>query len=136
VPVQFNVKVTKEILRQSKYCGKDREGYKIGNNCAIALAVADIFPDVFVSGFHIYPLGVETPAVQDLRIPLPLVARQFIKLFDGFYLTPNLRTLLPEFEFEMEIPDEVIFSINIEELLPVIEGRKQKNQLFPAKSML
>lgn len=123
--VQLKVMVTREILQQSKYCGRDREGYKIGNNCAIALAVADIFPDVFVTGYHVFPQGAEAP---DLRIPLPLIARQFIKLFDGFYLTPNLRTLLPEFEFDLEIPDEVINKIDIEELMPLIEGRRQNIQ--------
>ena len=47
---------------------------------------------------------------------MPLVAQQFIKLFDGFYLMPNLRVLLPEFEFAIEIPEEVIDEINIDEL--------------------
>ena len=53
---------------------------------------------------------------------LPLIAQQFIKLFDGFYLTPNLRLLLPEFEFTIDVPNEVINAINIDEIKELISS--------------
>ena len=62
--------------------------------------------------------------MQDLGIPLPIIAQHFIKLFDGFYLTPKLRLLLPEFEFTIDIPDEVIEQINIDEVRELIKETK------------
>jgi len=53
---------------------------------------------------------------------MPLMAQQFIKFFDGFRLTPKLRLLLPEFEFIINIPDEVIEQINIDEVKELIEA--------------
>jgi hypothetical protein len=38
-------------------------------------------------------------------------------LFDGFSLMPNLRPLLPEFEFTIDIPSEVIDQVNIDEVM-------------------
>jgi len=54
-----------------------------------------------------------------------VIAEQFIKLFDGFYLMPNLRTSLPEFEFIINIPAEVLDLINIDEVTTLIEGNKK-----------
>ena len=60
---------------------------------------------------------------------MPPVAQQFIKLFDGFRFTPKLRLLLPEFDFTIDVPDEVIEQINIDDVRELIEvagpGRKQ-----------
>ena len=60
---------------------------------------------------------------------MPPVAQQFIKLFDGFRFTPRLRLLLPEFDFTIDVPDEVIEQINIDDVRELIEvagpGRKQ-----------
>jgi len=61
---------------------------------------------------------------------MPLIAQQFIKLFDGFRLTPNLRLLLPEFEFMVEIPDEVIEQINIDEVGVFIEAGCDKTRVI------
>ena len=127
--VQFNISITKEILRQSKNCSSQVP--ENGSHCAIAVALKDIFPDVFVSAHCIYPFGNISEAAGRICIPLPVVARQFIKLFDGFYLTPSLRLLLPEFDFAIEIPDEVIDRINIDDLTslinhPVIESARRK----------
>ena len=116
--VQFNISITKDILKQSKNCSS--KAPENGNHCAIAIALKDIFPDVFVSAHCIYPFGNISEAAGRICIPLPVVARQFIKLFDGFYLTPSLRLLLPEFDFTIEIPDEVIDRINIDDLTCLI----------------
>lgn len=88
----------------------------MGRNCAVAFALADIFPDVYVTNYYILPFGIGSEKDQVLKIPLPIIAQQFIKLFDGFYLTPKLRLLLPEFDFTIDVPDEVIAQINIDEV--------------------
>lgn len=116
--VQFTISISKDILRQSKNCG--HKAPENGTNCAIAIALKDIFPDVYVSADSIYPFGVSDDFCKKVNIQLPPIAQQFVKLFDGFYLTPGLRLLLPAFEFRIEVTDEVINMINIDELRPVI----------------
>jgi len=114
MPLQLKISITKEIVEQCKHCGNDED--EIGRNCAVAFALADIFPDVYVTNYCIFPFGIGSQKDQALKIPLPVIAQQFIKLFDGFYLTPRLRLLLPEFEFTIDVPDEVIAQINIDEV--------------------
>ena len=67
---------------------------------------------------------------KEIKIPLPLIAQQFIKLFDGFRLTPKLRLLLPEFEFTIDIPDEAIEPINIDEVRELIEAGNNKERII------
>jgi len=121
MPTQFKISITKEIIAHCKNCGAGNETL-IENNCAIAFALADIFPKVFVTNFCIYPFGIDGDKEKDLKIPIPPIAQQFIKLFDGFSFSPKLRLLLPEFEFIIDIPDEVIEQINIDEVRKLIEA--------------
>lgn len=114
--LQLRIVITKKIIEQSKNCGNLLKEHEIENNCAIAFALADIFPDVHVSNYYIFPFGIEDKKRQNLKIKLPIIAQQFIKLFDGFRLTPKLRLLLPEFEFFVDIDDEIIEQINIDEV--------------------
>lgn len=123
MPTQFKITITKEIIRQAKNCGIDNNIDKIGNNCAIAIALMAIFPDVYVTDYNIHPFGIYFE--KELKIPMPLIAQQFVKLFDGFRLTPKLRLLLPSFEFTIDVPDEVIEQINIDEVKEWIEGNKK-----------
>src|ERR1041385_86718 len=120
---QFKIRITKDIISQCKYCGIDNDVYEMGRNCAIAFALRDIFPQVYVTNFFVFPFGIDQG--QALKMELPLIAQQFIKLFDGFYLTPNLRLLLPEFDFTIDIPNEVIDTINIDEIKQLIRPRKK-----------
>jgi hypothetical protein len=120
MPTQFKIAITKEIIAQCKNCGTGNETHKIENNCAIAFALADIFPKVYVTNFFIFPLGIDGD--NDIKIQMPLIAQQFIKLFDGFRFSPKLRLLLPAFEFIIDIPDEVIDQINIDEVRALIEA--------------
>ena len=115
MPVPFIIKVTKEILALSKECGiHNREN--IGENCAIAYAVKDIFPDVSVTGSHFYPFGIsKIEPTDDLKIELPKIAQDFIKIFDSLAAIHKVRLRLPEFEFEISIPDEVIAQIDIDD---------------------
>jgi len=124
MPIQLKISITKEIIDRSKYCGNKNDDCTVGENCAIALALTDIFPNVFVKNYYISPFGIEHEK-EDLRIQLPVIAQQFIKLFDGFHLTPRLRLLLPEFEFTIDVPDEVIDRINIDEVRELIEEDKK-----------
>ena len=119
--LQLKIAITKEIIEQCKNCGNEIEEDEIGNNCAVAFALMDIFPNVYVTNYYIFPFGIEYEKEQKLKIPLPIIAQQFIKLFDGFRLTPKLRLLLPEFEFTIDVHDEVIEQINIDEVRELIK---------------
>jgi len=123
MPTQLKVSITKEIIDRCKNCGNEDQKHIIGNNCAIAFALIDVFPDIYVGNYYILPLGLDYE--KEIRIPLPGIALQFIKLFDGFSLTPRLRLLLPEFEFTIDVPDEVIDQINIDEVRELIGGEKK-----------
>ncbi len=121
MPVQFKIAITKEIISHCKNCGTGNEADRIENNCAVAFALADIFPKVHVTNLCIFPFGIDDDKGNDLRIPIPPIAQQFIKLFDGFCFAPRLRLLLPEFEFTIDIPDEVIEQINIDDVRELIK---------------
>ena len=115
--VPFKIKVTRDILKLSKACGTTNDMATIGKNCAIALALKDIFPNVFVMEDAIYPFGVEKGSEKnEFKIALPKVAQDFIDVFDSLCAMPNVRLRLPEFEFEILIPDEIIFQIDIDEV--------------------
>ena len=117
MPVQFKIKVTKEILELSKECGAHNDFDTIGKNCAIAIALKDIFPGVVVTDYYIYPFGIDNKnKLDDLRVVMPKIAQDFVKVFDSLSAIHKLRLLLPEFEFEISIPDEIISQINIDEV--------------------
>ena len=118
--LQFKIKITKEIIYQSKNCSVESDVNEMGKNCAIAFALHDIFPEVYVTNFYIFPFGNDNNKGKNLKIELPVIAQQFIKLFDGFCLTPNLRLLLPEFEFTIDVPEKVVNAINIDEIKELI----------------
>ena len=129
--INLKIKVTKQVLEESKYCMYDNHEELAGRNCAISLAIRDIFPDAFVAKFHIYPTkknwyidsygNFSTKHKNtDNVIKLPEVAIHFINDFDG--KIPEQRVLMPEIEFEISIPDELIEEINIEELKPLLQN--------------
>ncbi len=126
MPVQFKIRITRDIIEQCKNCGSGNDQSEIGRNCAIALALQDIFPDVYVTNYYIFPFGISDVKRMDVKIVLPVIAQQFIKLFDGFCLMPNLRLLLPEFEFAIDVSDEVIDEVNIDEIKELIKSRNIK----------
>ena len=125
MPSQLKISITKEIIEHCKNCGNQNEENEVFKNCAIAVALMDVFPDVYVTNYYIFPFGIEYEKLQALKIPLPIVAQQFIKLFDGFRLTPRLRLMLPEFDFMIDIPDNVIEQINIDEVRELIENKQK-----------
>ena len=123
MPTQFKIAITKEVIAQCINCGIEGDNRLVENNCAIAMALSDIFPEVYVTNRYIFPFGIDHE--KKLQMPIPIIAQQFIKLFDGFRLTPRLRLLLPEFEFTIDIPDEIIDQINIEDVRFLIENADQ-----------
>ena len=114
--LSLQIHITKEVISQSLHCDADNDFYKMGKNCAIALALREFFPEAHVTNFFIFPFGMDNGKTKNLKIPLPLVAQQFVKLFDGFHLVPKLRLLLPVFDFTIEIADEIIDAINIDDI--------------------
>ncbi len=117
MPIPFTIKIDRHILKLSKECGTQNDTGTIGNTCAIALALKDIFPEVFISDYNIYPFGRdENNKTDNLAMPLPKIARDFVRVFDSLSGVHNLRLLLPEFEFTIDVPDAVISEINIDEI--------------------
>ena len=121
MPIQFKIVITKDIIAQCKNCGTTNDDRQVENNCAIAVALADIFPKVYVTDLYIFPFGIEGDKEKDIKISMPVIAKQFIKLFDGFRFTPRLRLMLPAFEFTIDIADEVIEQINIDDVKELIK---------------
>lgn len=138
MPIHFTIAVTKDIIKKCKNCGIELNIAE--RNCAVALALRDIFPNAYVTNYNIYPFGIDFKKDMEIKIPLPVVAQQFIKLFDGFSHIPHLRLLLPEFEFSVEIPDDVIEQIDIEEVRELTHaGKKNKersHKIFPSLRVL
>jgi hypothetical protein len=118
MPTAFTIRITKKIIDHAKFCG-GREQQSIGENCAIAIAIKDLFPAAFVSKNHIHPLGFEQAG---MSIELPPIARDFIRVFDSLVAMPKVRLMLPEFEFLISIPDKLLEQINIDEITTMREG--------------
>jgi hypothetical protein len=112
MPVSFKIQVTKEIVLQCIDVGTFNNADIIGNKCPIAVAVKHIFPEVHVSNFYLFPFGMLT----EQKILLSPIAQNFIKLFDSLSMIPRTRTIIPAFEFKIEIPDSVLEQIDISEL--------------------
>lgn len=110
----LKIKVTKDILEKSKNCNE-----MVGQNCAVALAVRDVFPAAHVLHHQIRPFS-DDPYLIKQRILLPKEATLFIIDFDR--AEPGQRPYLPEIEFEIQIPDEVIEKINIDSLRPLLQN--------------
>lgn len=122
------IKVTKEILEKSKMCGRNSKYDLIGANCAIALAIREIFPSAhicisYIDPFYYYydnlrrtPLSIECNRFNHIK--LPLEASKFIYKFDRS--TPKGRVKLDELSFEIDIPQSIIDKIGISEAKEII----------------
>ena len=78
MPVQFTIRITKEIIEHCKKCGIENK-WEIGSNCAVAFALKDIFPAVYVTNYYIFPFGIDAEKAEDMKIAMPVIAQQFIK---------------------------------------------------------
>lgn len=123
---KLTIKVTREILGRSCNCSTEND-QNYGSNCAIALAVREIFPTAWVYPESIRPfytglLEDDDDPVDEL-IKLPHDACRFIAKFDEF--TPALRACMKELEFEVEVPDKVIEKlVSIEEVREILRTSK------------
>jgi len=133
MPVNFTIQVTKEIIDQCKNIGVASDRNITGRICPIAVAVKHLFLGVYVSDYFIYPFGNESEENPNLKIPLPKIAYDFVRVFDSYSLIPRLRKIIPAFEFDIEISDEMIDKIDIQEL-NVISPNKMK-PISPAQLM-
>lgn len=120
---KLKITVTKEILKRSSYCGIGEDALDINicesiqTNCAIALAVRDIWPKARVDYDYIYPFGKEGVATM---IALPKKISNWINRFDD--ATPRGRERMKPFSFDVEIPDKVIKKINIDEIRALLQN--------------
>jgi hypothetical protein len=110
--MKLQITVTKEILEKSMWCGTGVLA-NTAKNCAIALAVRDIFPEATV-----FPLGgiKVNGSILENGIMLPQLARDFIGEFDNLSSTPEKRLLLNPLEFTVELPEQIVNSINIDDI--------------------
>lgn len=110
------IKITKKILERSANCGSGPDKSNLGTNCAIALAVRDIFPHANVKTWEILPVYYKYERInldrRQFGIQLPEEASDFIRTFD--HNTPEDRKIMSELEFEVDISDELINEITID----------------------
>jgi len=118
--IKLKITVTKEILKRSKNC---QFGVSIGTQCAISLAIRDIFPDAYVGNADIALFKEDwwfdgKKIITKNEILLPFRAQEFIAYFD--LAQPADRLEMDPVSFEIKIPDSAIEKINIEELRPLL----------------
>lgn len=105
--MKIEIKVTKDIIKKAMFCGIGN-GEMVSESCAIALAVRDIFPEAQVSN------KITTWTCKNGIIFIPQSAKDFIGVFDNS--TPEERLLIPPFNFEVELSNEIVSSINIDDI--------------------
>lgn len=116
--MKLKINITQDILERSKMCGLIKGQKSISTNCAIALAIRDIFPQSSVGhDIHVYEITGDI-----LTIDLPEEAVNFIANFDRF--TSKERVKMQPFSFEIDIPQEIIDTINIDEVKEVLKDHK------------
>jgi len=97
--IKLKVKVTKEILRKSMNCGID-SNKKVSENCAVAYAVREVFPEASIDTPYYYPFNDHIVANHN--------GSNFIIDFDLLRRHPEKRLDLPETEVELEITEEIL----------------------------
>lgn len=141
----LKIKVTKEILKKSAMCGfkngkfSSEENKNIGANCALSLAVRDIFPNAWVGRDFLCTdsdlffrmseerkeTGVNkfTSAMEEHPSKFMFISREMTRFIEHFNLfSPEERKGMQEEEFDLPIPDAVIDAIDIEEVKKVLEN--------------
>lgn len=109
------VRVTKEILAETRYCGNTAHTGLLSRNCAIAQALKAIFPQVSVGHNYVY---IQTS--RKTMIQLPSNVATFIYEFDRLRFKPEQRLSLTPITFELNVPNELIDEIGITQLKDLI----------------
>lgn len=99
-------KVTKKILKEAGVACKS--GF-LSDGCAIVMALRTRYPLACAGIDHIYLDGIGNNEGDEAVIPLPKRVRTYARTFDS--LSYQDRIKLPEFEFELDIPESVNQSI-------------------------
>lgn len=134
------VKVTKDILERSRFCATtDLLNNKVGQNCAIGLAIFDLFGNnswVSENAILFFINGIKFTQVksmfsnmdysildkEDYQFTLPEEVTEFIKRFDSS--TPDERLNMKLISFEIDVPNEVIDQIGIGQAYKVLSESK------------
>ena len=118
--MKLKIKVTKEVLKKAMYCGTDdKPGGTPSENCAIALAVRDLFPKA-----RVFTTDLSLTEFLNNYIPHSPSTMYYILKFDSLSETPEKRLELPEYEFEIEVPEDVINSIGLEQVYSILKDHK------------
>lgn len=130
--MKVTIKVTKEIIEKAMMCGVQYHMKKIvesgldipsvAENCAIALAVREVFPKAAVledteKSHHMIRYCCSD---QNTIIVLPKQASKFIRDFDRKSVDPTSRLMMEPLSFEVEVPEELINEIGIGEIYKVL----------------
>lgn len=115
--MKITIKITKEIIYRSRFCSVNSATEMAAENCAIARATREIFPNGYVLSDEICFNDLPTT-----RIPLPESARIFISRFDA--KGPKSRLKMQPFSFEIDVPAEVIEKVGISEVYRVLSESK------------
>lgn len=110
------IKVTKEILERSKGCQRQSD------SCAISQAVREIFPAALVIS------GVINTGF-NYAIELPEAATCWYIVFDRS--TNQQIEAMPEFSFEIDVPNEVIEKIGLGEVYKILSESKTLELVAP-----
>lgn len=134
------IKVTKEVLQRSLYCNTIFNEGPTSENCAISTGIRDLFPGAQVyetaikfsgsdSNFTDWTIGRGLLDMSRHSL-LPQAATDFIREFDSYARVEDInedllvkaekRLLLPEFSFEIDVPEEVIQQIGISQVFKVL----------------
>ena len=113
--MRLKIKVTKDILRKAMWCGTGKApSPSLSTNCAIALAVRDIFPHAQISNKITTWVMVGRGEIDTIQLPIEAI--EFIGWFDRLWRSPKKRLLMPELEFEIDVPDHIVEAINISDI--------------------
>lgn len=128
--MKLEIKITKEILKRAKMCGKESP-FKIPTNCAIALAIREIFPNASVNRRKLFYNKQDEETYKDCKNEDFLHSKlndeiwSFVIQFDN--KSPEERVLMKPFSFEIEVPEEVINQIGIQEAIDIINKSETLN---------
>jgi len=126
--MKITIKVTKEVLEKTKMCISGDTS--TATNCALSYATREIFPFAHVHKKQIVVANKIHGNVylSELRrfgypeIALPVEATNFIAEFDAS--TPEQRSQMQPFSFDVEIPSEVIDKIGIGQVYKILSESK------------
>lgn len=144
--MKVKIKITKDVLKRSMLCGigdKDWDCSEaksflqrigVGFNCAIGVAINDLLPNAWVSPTVIRFFDSHKDmrdGLEKYNIELPSAAVSFIKQFDHMRSNPDQRLTLPEFDFEIDIPEAIINEIGIGEAYRILSESKTLELVTP-----